>query len=223
LSRTLNHKKRAAFFDLDLTRTKKDCFSLFLKFIYVTRWTGAMHLPYLTGLLILRKTRVISLKTFKERSLALLKGMTKGEITTLGNQFFQHWIKPMLRQKAVEKIQWHKCRGDRIFVISASPDIYVQAVCEFLGCDDYACTRLAYDNGRFTGHIIGPDCLGQEKEKVIHALAGRHNIDLEASSAYSDHESDLPFFESIGKKVAVTPTPTLEQIALSENWEIVKW
>ena len=218
-----NHKNSAAFFDLDLTLTQKDCFRLFLKSIYLTRLSGFVYLPYLVGLLILRKTRMISLRTFKERSLIMLKDLTQERITELGNLFFQHRIKPMLRRKALEKIQWHKCRGDRIFVISASPDIYVQAVCEFLGCDDYACTRLAYDNGRFTGHIIGSDCLGQEKEKVIHALAGRHNIDLEASSAYSDHESDLPFFESIGKKVAVTPTPTLEQIALSENWEIVKW
>ena len=129
----------------------------------------------------------------------------------------------MLRQKAVEKNLWHKYRGDRIFVISGSPDIYVQAVCEFLGCDDYACTRLEYDNGRFTGRITGPDCLGTEKEKVIHALANWHRIDLGTSSAYSDHESDLPFFEILGKKVAVTPTPVLEQIAISRNWEIVKW
>ncbi len=103
MSRTLNHKKRAAFFDLDLTLTKKDCFRLFLKFIYVTRWTGAMHLPYLTGLLILRKTRVISLKTFKERSLALLKGMTKGEITTLGNQFFSTGSNPCFVKKQLKK------------------------------------------------------------------------------------------------------------------------
>jgi len=129
----------------------------------------------------------------------------------------------MLRQKALEKIQWHKYRGDRIFVISGSPDIYVQAVCEFLGCDDYACTRLEYNDGKFTGRITGQDCLGIEKEKFIHALAKWHNINLETSSAYSDHESDLPFFESLGKKVAVTPTPTLEQIALSKKWEIVKW
>jgi len=223
MSRTLSYKNRAAFFDLDLTLTKQDCFRLFLKSIYLTRLSGFVCLPYLTGLLILRKTRVISLKTFKERSLIMLKGLSQERITALGNLFFQHWIKPMLRRKALEKIQWHKCRGDRIFVISASPDIYVQAVCEFLGCDDYACTRLEYDSGKFTGRITGPDCLGKEKEKLIHALARWHKIDLKESSAYSDHESDMPFFESLGKKVAVTPTPALEQIALARNWEIVKW
>ncbi len=223
MSRSISCKNRAAFFDLDLTLTRQDCFKLFLKSIYLTRLSGFMYLPYLTGLLILRKTRVISLKTFKERSLILLKGLSHGRITALGSLFFRHWIKPMLRQKALEKIQWHKCHGDRIFMISASPDIYVQAVCEFLGCDDYACTRLEYDNGKFTGRITGPDCLGKEKVTLIHALARWHKIDLKASSAYSDHESDMPFFESLGKKVAVTPTPALEQIALARNWEIVKW
>jgi len=223
MSRIFNHKNRAAFFDLDLTLTQKDCFRLFLKAIYLTRLSGLVHLPYLVGLLILRKTRVISLKTFKERSLVFLKGLSRGRMTALGTLFFQHRIKALLREKALEKIEWHRYRGDRIFVISGSPDIYVQAVCKFLGCDDYACTRLEYDNGKFTGRIKGPDCLGTEKQRLIFALAEWHNIDLAASSAYSDHESDLPFFETIGKKVAVTPNPILEQIALSKNWEIVKW
>ncbi len=223
MSRILNHKNRAAFFDLDLTLTKQDCFRLFLKFIYLSRLSGFVYLPYLAGLLILRKTRIISLKKFKESSLVMLKGMKRGRMMVLGSIFFQHRVKPLLRKKALEKIQWHKRRGDRIFVISASPDIYVQAVCEFLGCDDYVCTRLEYDNGKFTGHITGSDCLGQEKEKFIHALAKWHRIDLTTSSAYSDHESDLPFFESLGTKVAVTPTPTLEQIARARNWDVVKW
>lgn len=223
MTRASIHKNSAAFFDLDLTITQQDCFRLFLKSIYFTRLSGFVHLPYLVGLLILRKTRMISLRSFKERSLFLLNGMTRERIAALGSLFFQHGIHPMLRKKALEKIQWHKDRGDRIFIISGSPDIYVQAVCEFLGCNDYACTRLAYNNGKFTGRITGPDCIGQEKEKFIHALAKWHKIDLKTSSAYSDHESDLPFFESIGKKVAVTPTSTLKQIALSKNWEIVKW
>ena len=125
--RTLNHKNRAAFFDLDLTLTQQDCFRLFLKFIYFTRLSGFMHFPYIAGLLILRKTRVISLKTFKERSLVLLKGLTKESIAALGSLFFKHRIKPMLREKPLEKIAWHKYGGDRIIVISGSPDIYVQA------------------------------------------------------------------------------------------------
>lgn len=223
MQQTIEHKNRAAFFDLDLTLTQKDCFRLFLKTIYLSRTSKLVFLPYLLSLLILRKTRLITLKTFKEKSLICLKGSSPGRIRAMGDFFFQHWIKPLLRQKAIDKVKWHKHRGDRIFIISGSPDIYVHAVCNFLGCDDYACTRLGYDNGIFIGKIMGPDCLGLEKEKLIYALAACHKIDLEASVAYSDHESDLPFFESTGKKVAVTPTPTLEQIALTKNWEIVKW
>ncbi len=223
MQQIVNHKNRAAFFDLDLTLTQKDCYRLFLNTAYLFQMSRLVFLPYLLGLLILRKARLISLKTFKEKSLICLKGLSQGRIKAMGDLFFKHWIKPMLRPKAIEKIKWHKRRGDRIIVISGSPDIYVHAVCDFLKCDDYACTRLEYENGIFKGKIIGQDCLGHEKKKLIHALAAWHKIDLEASVAYSDHESDLPFFETLGQKVVVSPTPDLKKIALERNWQIVQW
>ena len=218
-----NNKNRAAFFDLDLTLTNKDCFRLFLKSIYLYRFSGLIFIPYLLGLLILRKFKLISLKTFKGKSLICLKGMSQERIWAMGNLYFRYWIKQLLRPKALEKIKWHKYRGDRIFIISGSPDIYVHAVCDFIGCDDYACTRLEYDHNNFTGRILGNDCLGSEKERLIFAMAEWHKISLKESVAYSDHESDLLFLETVGKKIAVAPTRKLGEIALKKNWEIVQW
>ena len=214
---------RGAFFDLDLTLTEKDCFRLFLKTMYVNRVSGMVYLPYLICLWVLRKIRIISLRTFKERSLICLKGLSHGKVKATGDLFFEHRIKPWLRQKAIEKIQWHRRQGDQIFIITGSPDIYVHSVCDFLGCEAYACTRLEYADGKYTGRIKGKDCMGQEKKNLILELADWHGIDLTDSFAYSDHESDMPFFETLGQKVAVSPSPILEKTALAKHWEIVRW
>ena len=48
-------------------------------------------------------------------------------------------------------------------------------------------------------------------------------LDLAHSYAYSDHESDLPILELVGKPVAVTPTEKLRRIAIDRSWKIEEW
>ena len=44
-------------------------------------------------------------------------------------------------------------------------------------------------------------------------MAEREGIDLAASYAYSDSESDLPMLESVGHPVAVNPDRELDRVA----------
>jgi len=54
-------------------------------------------------------------------------------------------------------------------------------------------------------------------------LSIEREIDLNDSWTYSDHEADLLFFESVGKKVAVSPTRNFYHITSNNNWEIEDW
>jgi hypothetical protein len=60
------------------------------------------------------------------------------------------------------------------------------------------------------------------KAVAIEELAGREGIDLAASYAYSDSESDLPMLEAVGHPVAVNPDAALARIARERGWEIVR-
>ena len=220
---TPGQKKRAAFFDLDLTLTYRDCFRLFLMHFYFERVSRLLYLPYLFYIMVLRKVRLITLKSFKEKAMKGLKGLTKEEIREIGTLFFKRSLKSVLRRQALEKIRQHQKKGDLVFIISASPDIYVHEVSRFLGCDGYACTRLDFVNKRFDGHIKGKDCLGKEKQARMYSFAKKYKIDLGVSSAYSDHESDIIFLKTAGKKIVVTPTRVLNNIARANDWEIVNW
>ena len=53
-------------------------------------------------------------------------------------------------------------------------------------------------------------------------LAEREGIDLAASFAYSDSESDLPMLRAVGHAVVVNPDAPLRRIAVEEGWEIVE-
>ena len=51
----------------------------------------------------------------------------------------------------------------------------------------------------------------------------REGIDLAASWAYSDSESDLPMLRAVGHPVAVNPDAELARVAREEGWEIMRF
>ena len=54
-------------------------------------------------------------------------------------------------------------------------------------------------------------------------MAAERGIDLAASYAYSDSESDLPMLEAVGHPVAVNPDSALEKIARERGWRIMRF
>ena len=54
-------------------------------------------------------------------------------------------------------------------------------------------------------------------------LAEEEGIDLAASYAYSDSESDLPMLRLVGHPVAVNPDGELGRVAAAEGWEILRF
>ena len=54
-------------------------------------------------------------------------------------------------------------------------------------------------------------------------MAEREDIDLAASWAYSDSESDLPMLRAVGHPVAVNPDAALARVAREEGWEILRF
>ena len=52
-------------------------------------------------------------------------------------------------------------------------------------------------------------------------FAADHDLDLDASWAYSDSVSDLPMLELVGHPVAVNPDAELARIARERNWQVM--
>ena len=216
-------RPNAAFFDLDLTITNRDSFRYYLRQHYLSNWQLWPFLPWIVTFGVLRKFRLVSLQTFKEKSLISLTKKNETHIKAIGEDFFLSNLKKTIRKKAYEKVQFHKGKGDLVFIISASPDIYVHSISDHLGCDGYFCTELAYSDGKFRGKFQGNDSLGPEKINTVKKIAKNYALELAECYAYSDHHSDLPLLKCVGQPVAITPTHKLREIALSEGWPIEDW
>jgi len=213
----------AAFFDLDLTITDKDSFRYFLEVYYLSKLTKWVYFPWILFFGIMRKLRFISLQTFKEKALISLIGENETSIRQIGKPFIEKHLLNIIRKKALKKIRQHNELGHFTFLCTSCPDIYILPLAKYLKFDGYECSRLAYRNSKFTGRILGVDCSGPEKVERLKTVVENRSINLSHSYAYSDHESDLPLLELVGKPVAVTPTEQLRRIAIDRGWEIEEW
>ena len=83
-------------------------------------------------------------------------------------------------------------------------------------------TRSEVVDGRYTGRPAGPFNYREGKVLAMRELAELEAIDLGASYAYSDSESDLPMLRAVRHAVVVNPDAMLRRIALAEGWQVIE-
>lgn len=213
----------AAFFDVDLTITNRDSFRYFLEVQYLHNFYNWHFAPLVFVYGIMKKMKFISLQSFKERALISFIGKTKSYIQEEGSYFTNRYLLLIIRSQALRKIRWHKKEGHLVYIATSSPDIYIKHLSEYLKCDGYECSRLAYRDNSFIGKFEGRDCLGHEKLDRLRIIAENLNIDIEASFGYADQESDIPLLEWVGFPTAVSPTSPLRKTAMHRGWKIEVW
>ena len=93
-----------------------------------------------------------------------------------------------------------------------------------LGVTGVIGTDIEFANGRFTGRVIPPVCMGVEKERRVRQWLDSRSIaiDFAASYCYADSISDLELLRLVGHPVAVYPDPQLAGLAREKNWEVIR-
>jgi len=120
-------------------------------------------------------------------------------------------------------IAWeHQDEGRPVYIVTASTQDTAQMISDVLFFDGGLGAPLEQVDGRYTGRLAGPMTYREGKADAIRLLAEREGIDLDASWAYSDSESDLPMLRLVGHPVAVNPDRELARVAREEGWEIIR-
>jgi len=220
----------AAFFDLDGT--------LYSGHIWLAlkrhHQTHRLKLPtlyfYMTthmGMWLLYRAGLVSRTRFYEawaRHMPwLVAGLTDDEADAVFRWIVEEDVLPQLQQDVVEILRRHQRDGHRVVLVSGTFQPLLERIAEALGVDEALGTRLAQRNGRYTGGIIPPLCMGQGKAQRIQAFLegdGR-GISLKESFAYADSVSDLPVLEMVGHPVAVYPEEELAALATERGWPVV--
>jgi HAD superfamily hydrolase (TIGR01490 family) len=169
---------------------------------------------------VLRKLRLISLRYLKSILLLDLRGKHRSEIDAIGADFFNTVLRFKLRPAAVQTLRRHQNLGHKIFLVTASPDIYIKPLADFLEIPVRVASPLEYRGDRFTGRLT-EDCAGEQKISRLASLLS--DSQLEASFAYSDHESDLPMLTLVGHPGVIPRSRSLEALARRRGWPVLKW
>lgn len=122
--------------------------------------------------------------------------------------------------EAASLIADHRARGHDIVIVSSSGREMVEPIGALLDADHVIATRMAEQDGRYTGEIEFY-AYGESKAEAIRGLAARRGYDLSASYAYSDSITDLPMLEAVGHPYAVNPDRALRKAAASREWPVL--
>ena len=217
-------KHIAAFFDFDETLLEVESSRIGIRYLYDE---GHVNLWFISKVLIANffyKRNIISDETMARFLMRFYRNKELALFEENAPQFYQEHLKPRLAPNIVEKVNKHHKDGHILVLISASVRYYLQPVAEDLGFHHLLCTDLeAGSNGLLTGRPDGPICLNSHKRTNAKELARTAGIDLKASFAYGNHQSDIPLLETVGNPVAVEPTPLLRKTAREKGWPILTY
>jgi HAD superfamily hydrolase (TIGR01490 family) len=132
-------------------------------------------------------------------------------------------VLPRLYPRMLEIAYEHQDAGRPIFICTAASQEIAELMAIVLTFDGAVGSVAEVVDGQYTGRSGGPFTYREGKAQAIRELAEREGIDLAASWAYSDSESDLPMLRAVGHPVAVNPDAPLTRVARDEGWEILRF
>ncbi len=193
--------EKLAIFDIDYTLTKKETSIELYKYMLKRDKSLIRYIPahILTG--IGYGLKVFDAQKSKERFLKFLKGTKEEELKTIVKDYYREHVTSLLYEDGIKAIKDFKAKGFKVYLISASPEFYVNEFYNIDGVDKVIGTKFKMDDGLFTPIVTGVNCKGEEKVKRLMEELKKDNIEVDFKNSYmfSDSLSDLPLLKLVGK------------------------
>jgi HAD superfamily hydrolase (TIGR01490 family) len=158
----------------------------------------------------------------RQRILDALAGQRVVDLRRLGPDVLAG-ILPLLYKDVLREAYAHQDAGRPAYIVTAASQELAEVLAHVLVLDGGIGMRSEVRDGVYTGRPAGPFTYREGKAEAIREIAARDGIDLAASFAYSDSESDLPMMRAVGNPVAVNPDAALEKVARAEGWRIMRF
>jgi HAD superfamily hydrolase (TIGR01490 family) len=158
----------------------------------------------------------------RERVGQLIAGRRVRDLQRLAPQVLSG-VLPRLYPQMLDVAYRHQDAGRRVYIVTAASEEMAALLAHVLGFDGGIGSRSEIVDGHYTGRPGGPFTYREGKAEAVRALAAAEGIDLGASYAYSDSESDLPMLRAVGHPVAVNPDAVLARVAREEGWDVLRF
>lgn len=193
--------EKLAIFDIDYTLTKKETSIELYKYMLKKDKKLLKYLPshIITGLFY--GLKVYNAGRTKENFLRFLSGTSEDELKFIVKSFYREKLESILYEDGIKAIKDFKEKGYKIYLISASPEFYVNEFYNIKEVDKVIGTKFQMNDGKFSCKISGENCKGEEKVKRLMEELKKDNIEVDFKNSYmfSDSLSDLPLLKLVGK------------------------
>ena len=176
-----------ALFDFDGTITDSDMFTQFIFYATDRHRLISGRVKLLPDLIAYKLRLAHSRHIYAKMLQHAFTDVSAEKLQQKGICFARDVIPQHLRTEAMQRIAWHKQRGDTVVVVSASLDIYLRPWCAQHGLA-LLCTEAQILRGRLTGQLAKPHC--SSEEKVNRVKASYDLADYQQVYAYGDTYQD---------------------------------
>lgn len=213
----------AAFFDLDRTVIKRSSVlalaGSFRRYGIIS-WVGLVKSAFWQAIFVARGASAKTVRSAAEDGMKLLDGFAVDDMRRLVGDAMEPVLRPLVYDEPLHLVRRHRERGERVYIVSATLQEIVEHIADDLGFDGAIGSTCEIVGGRYTGRVLRA-AHGEGKARALREFAAAEGIDLEASTAYSDSYSDVPFLEAVGHPVAANPDRKLRRIAAERGWPVV--
>lgn len=184
--------KTLALFDFDGTITSQDSFTSFVKF-YHGRAKFAAGFLFFSPILLLMKLGVYDNGLVKNMVFSFFfKGESEEHFNEKCQRYCIEVLPNLIRDGALKQINKHSENGDRIVIVSASPENWIIPWATPLGIEVIS-TLVATNDGKLTGQLGSKNCYGPEK--VVRIKKHLSLADYGQIEAYGDSRGDKEMFD----------------------------
>lgn len=210
--------KKLAIFDIDYTITKKETLMEFFKYAIKNDKKNIRFLPRAIFCGSMYKLKLYDERKVKEKFLKFIDGIKEKDLAMLVKNFYNCKLKTILYKDALNMIKKLKNEGYDIYLISASPEFYVNEFYNIKEVDKIIGTRFNFVNGIFLRTMEGDNCKGEEKVRRLKEFLKEEKIEVDFKESYmfSDSLSDKPLLDLVGK-------PYLINYKKNHTIEILRW
>jgi phosphatidylglycerophosphatase C len=220
--RVVKSTPAVALFDLDGTLTWHDTLLPFL-WGFVARRAARLARLWRIAPAIVEYSRDRDRGNLKSRVIRAAMGKARrSEVDAYANAFVAR-LEPrgMFRAAALATLEAHRAAGDRLVLLSASPDLYVPRIGKLLGFEQTICTEVLWDGDELDGALVSANRRGIEKSRCLERLRAEY-AELPIV-AYGNSESDLDHMRRADRAVLVNANARARRRAADSGIPIADW
>ena len=209
-------------FDLDGTLSRRDTLLPYLAGFLRSHPGHCLRLLGVLPVLVrfaLRRADRGALKSAFIR--ATFGGESRATLEAWTAQFVPRLLQRGLLGDALTAVAAHRRAGQRLVLLSASPDLYVPSIAAALGFDEALCTGIEWNGERLVGRLTTPNRRGPEKARCLNALRARYpGVRI---LAYANAASDLEHLRLADEGTLVNGTPRARRAAARSGLAVRTW